>query len=126
MDFSKLIFSYAALLIIDGLAFQYIAQTKDISIIMPVVFGGFILIMGFMSLKKDLELFGRHGATAVSLIAFVTSVGSILELFSDTVQYSDLSNFVMAVLSLAFIVFAVQQFAAERGKEESGNGKMDS
>ncbi len=121
MNFSKLIFAYAALLIIDGLAFQYIANVRDISIIMPVIFGGFILLMGFMTLKKDMGLFGKHGATAVSLIAFITSVGSVLDLFTqatDKLLYSTYSQNIMAILSLTFIVFAVQQFAAERGDEK--------
>ncbi len=121
MNFSKLIFVYAALLIIDGLTFQYIANVRDISIITPVIFGGFILLMGFMTLKKDMDLFGKHGATAVSLIAFITSVGSVLDLFTeatDQLLYSTYSQNIMAILSLTFIVFAVQQFAAERGTDD--------
>ncbi len=117
MNFPKLILSYAVLLIIDGLIFQYVANLKDISLMTPIIFGGFILLMGFMSLKHDLGLFAKHGATAVSLIAFIVSVGSILELFSPesgSIQFSDISKSVMAVLSLVFIVFAVRQFAAER------------
>lgn len=124
MKFSKLIFGYAALLIIDGLAFQYIANINDISLMTPIIFGGFIMIMGLMSVKKDLGLIGRHGATAVSLIAFITSIGSILEVLSPAsgaIQYSDISNSVMAILSLAFIALAVQAFAAERGEEKANN-----
>ncbi|KAA3610330.1 MAG: hypothetical protein D8M58_06075 [Calditrichaeota bacterium] len=126
MKFSKLILAYAILLIIDGLLFQFIAGVKDISLLTPIIFGGFILIMGLMSLKKDLSLFARHGATAVSLIAFIISVGSILDIItpeSGSVQFVDISKTAMACLSLIFIIFAVRQFAEDRGKETDNDAQ---
>ena len=74
MQFSYLIFIYATLLIIDGITFQILALERDPSILTPVIFGGILLIMGVMTLKKDLQIFGKHGATALSLIAFISSL----------------------------------------------------
>ncbi len=124
MNFPKLIFAYAALLIIDSLVFQYFANIRDISLMTPIVFAGFILIMGIMSVKQDLALFGRHGATAVSLIAFITSITSIFTIIfpgDEAVALSEYAHAVMALLSLAFIALAVHAFAAERGEKEPEN-----
>ena len=72
--------------------------------------------MGFMSLKEDLQLFGKHGATALSLIAFISSLSNLFKLLSDfsAQDYENLSNSIMAVLSIIFLFLAVFQFGKER------------
>ena len=117
MQFSYLIFAYATLLIIDGITFQILAQERDPSILTPVIFGGILLLMGIMTIKKDLQLFGKHGASALSLIAFISSITNLIELFNSTFSMQDYINFsngIMAVLSIIFLVLAVRQFAEDR------------
>jgi len=117
MQFSYLIFSYAVLLIADGITFQILAPERDPAILTPVIFGGILFLMGIMSLKKDLQLFAKHGATALSLIAFISSLNNLAELFQytfDKPNYINLPNAIMAVLSIIFLVLAVRQFANDR------------
>ena len=124
MQFSYLIFFYATLLIIDGITFQILALERDPSILTPVIFGRILLIMGVMTLKKDLQIFGKHGATALSLIAFISSLNNLVELFNDsfsTQDYVNFSNAIMAVLSIIFLILAVRQFAKDRTNSSEKN-----
>jgi len=117
MPFSSLIFSYALLLLFDGIIFQIIAPARDADILYPAFLGGLILLMGFMTLKKDFQVFAKHGATALSLIAFITSVSDLSEWIQNlrTADYAQISNALMAVISLVFLILAVRKFAKEKG-----------
>jgi hypothetical protein len=117
MQFTFSIFVYAALLIIDGITIQILAGEKNPSILTPVFFGGIQILMGIMTIKKDLKLFGQHGSAALSLIAFVTSLQNFLGLFQNTSgmeYYINLANSIMAFFSILFLVLAVILFARER------------
>lgn len=124
MHFPKLILTYGLLLVFLSLLFHYLAGVKDIALLTPLIFGGFILIMAAMSIKPELGLFARHGATAVSLVAFAVSVPGIISIFSNVEglqAYIAYNKAIMAVLSIAFIGLAVQQFANERAQNEKND-----
>jgi len=124
MHFSYLIFGYAILIIADGVIFQLAAPQRDPAILMPVIFGGILIIMGFMSLNSDLKLFGRHGATALSLIAFIYSVNNFAELFRPTFSsnfYVNSANAIMSVFSLLFLILAVIRFGKDRQESSDKN-----
>jgi hypothetical protein len=116
MRFSSLIFIYALILLLDGIIFQIIAPARDTDILYPAFLGGLILLMGFITLKKDFRIFAKHGATALSLVAFITSVTDFSEWIQNlrTSDYAQISNSIMAILSLVFLILAVRQFAKER------------
>ena len=117
MQFSYLIFGYAAVLIIDSITFQILAPERDPSILTPLIFGGILILMGIMTLKKDLQLFGKHGAATLSLIAFISSLGNVTDLFTGTSTgqfYSNTANALMAVFSIIFLICAVIKFGMER------------
>ena len=116
MRFDFLIFSYSALLILFGVGLHILSGSEEVTIFTPITFGGIILIMGIMSLNKDLVLFGQHGATALSLIAFITSISGFIKIFDDkpAMFYSNLSDIYIAPLSIIFLVLAVRQFSIDR------------
>lgn len=124
MHFSYLIFGYAILILADGVIFQLAAPQRDPAILMPAIFGGILIIMGFMSLNRELKLFGRHGATALSLIAFIYSVNNFAELFRPTFSsnfYVNSANAIMAVFSLLFLILAVIRFGNDRQESSDRN-----
>ena len=117
MRFRILIFSYAILLFLDGVVFQLIADVRDPAILQPVLFSGIILLMGFLTLKQDFQLYAKHGAAALSVVAFASSVAYLNEIiknFPDALNFPNISNSVMNILSLIFLILAVIQFARER------------
>ena len=119
MRFRILIFSYAILLIFDGIIFQLLAAERNPVILQPVLFGGITLLMGFMALKQDLQLFAKHAATALSVIAFASSFTYLYKIITNSTEslnYANASNAVMNIFSLIFLLMAVQQFARERKK----------
>ena len=68
-----------------------------------------------MSVNKDFILFGQHGATALSLIAFITSVSGFIKIFKQTETfYLHFSDVYIATLSLIFLILAVRQFGIDR------------
>lgn len=122
MRFTILIFTYSALLIIYGVVNIIFFDKVAVEILSPIIFGGIILIMGIMSSNKDLVLFGQHGAAALSLIAFITSVSGFMNIFSEDHGsfYSNLSDIYLTIISLIFLVLAVRQFANDRKETPSG------
>jgi len=122
--FTVLIFIYAAVLAINGLAFQYFAESRDVALLTPVFFAGLMIIMGILTLKNDLKLYGRHGALGLSVLAFITSVGSFIKLITfsfNEITYNDLSDFLTATCSLVFLIIAVYRQKSEQltGKDIS-------
>ncbi len=116
MRFAYLIFSYSALLLIFGIGSHILFGSEEVNTFTPITFGGIILLMGIMSLNKDFVLFGQHGATALSLAAFISSLSGFLKIFDDDPRnsYSDLSDVYLATISLIFLLFAVRQFSIDR------------
>jgi len=117
MQFTVFIFTYAVLLIIDGVTIQILADEKNPSILTPAFFGGILIVMGIMSVKKDLKLFGQHGATALSLIAFITSLSNFIDLLQNIPGqqfYINLANGIMTIISILFLIIAVILFGKAR------------
>lgn len=122
MRFPILIFSYSSLLLIYGIINIILSSDPATINYMPMVFGGIILIMGIMSVNKDFVLFGQHGATALSLVAFITSLIGFVEVFNEQSEsfYSNLTDVYLASLSIFFLVLAVRQFGIDRKENPSG------
>ena len=124
--FSIIIFCYAAALATNGLVFQYLEGSRNIALLTPVFFAGLLIIMGIISLNKDLKLYGRHGATGLSVLAFITSVGSFIKLITfsfSKITYPDISDFITALCSLGFLIFAVFKLGRERMLQENASKK---
>lgn len=114
--FTKLIFIYAVLLGLDSLIVHFFVDVRDIELLKPALFAGIIFLMGYLSTRKDMYTFAKHAATALALVAFITSLGGVLNLFPEdgSLNYVAIVKTVMAALSITFIIVAVQLFAAER------------
>jgi hypothetical protein len=124
--FALIIFCYAAILAMNGLLFLYFAEVHDVTLFTPVFFAGLLILMGMISLKDDLKLYGQHGATGLSVLAFITSVGSFTKLFAlsfSNITYSDMSDFITAICSIGFLIFAVFKFGHERSLKENVSQK---
>lgn len=122
MHFPTMIFLYAAILFADSIIFSILAVEKNIAILTPAFFAGIIFLMGLVTLKKDFQLFGKHGATALSLIAFLSNVSSFLDISSESISYAAYSKATAAMISLVFLIFAVKKIGDERRQKENQNG----
>lgn len=116
-----MIFAYSILLILYGVINSIFLDKIEIIFLSPIFFGGIIFVMGIMSLNKDFVLFGQHGATTLSLIAFISSLPGFVNIINDSKEsfYSNLSDAYIAIASLLFLILAVNQFAKDREKKPS-------
>lgn len=123
MRFPSLIFIYAASLFLGGVFFQVLTSERDATLLVPFFFAGIIFLMGLVTLRKEFYAFGKHGAAGLSLIAFITNVGSFLDIsFSDPVNYSSLAKALTAFFSIIFLAIAVRKMGQERQNKETSNG----
>ena len=123
MRFPALIFIYSVTLFADGFIFGFLSGWQDIRVLTPVFFGGIIFLMAFVTIKIDFKIFGQHAATGLGLLAFITNVGSFLDLsVTNPEHYAALSKSVAALLSLIFLILAVKKIGDERSERESKNG----
>ena len=120
--FTTLVFIYAALLALISIVLQVISPERDSALLTPLVFAGIILIMGFMTLRNDLNIFGKHGASALCLIAFIVTVGSFLELGSEEISYAVIGKSLTALISIIFLSLFVKKIGDERRNIEGESG----
>jgi len=110
------IFAYALLLL--AIVFL-LGEPGNPNTLYPAMFGGLLLLLAALALKQDLRLIASHGATIVTLIAFVTTLGAAY----DWVTVTDADPFdgqkaLMSLLSLLFLSLFVYEFIHGRKQDD--------
>lgn len=106
-------------LIIVGLAGYFLTGAASITALIPAFFGTLIAMLGLMARSEKRRALAMHMAVFVALLGFLGSARGLLQLggvFDGTAARpaAVVSQSVMALLTLGYIVLAVQSFRAAR------------
>ena len=108
-----------ALLILLGLfGYGYALTTEYASptALIPAAIGILLLVLGLISKsKEDLRKHLMHAAVLVALLGFLASAGRLVSKIREiTFSVSYVSQVLMAVICLAFVVISVKSFINAR------------
>lgn len=106
-------------LIVLGLAGYFMTGMVSITALIPAFFGLALALLGLVARDERKRKHAIHAAVVVALIGFAGSVGGLLQIgsvFDGTAARpaAVISRTLMSVLTLGYIILAVQSFVAAR------------
>jgi lysylphosphatidylglycerol synthetase-like protein (DUF2156 family) len=116
----NLAIAIGAALVLLGVGTYWASDGASITALIPAFFGLVLALLGVLGTYPKLRRHMMHVAAALCLLAFLGTVNGVLQMVSvlSGVQIerprAAFSQAVMAVLSLAFVIFAVRSFIIAR------------
>ncbi len=112
------------LLILLGIAGYAVAVMNDnasATAMIPAAFGTVLVALGIVSqMKEGLRKHLMHVAVVVALLGFIATAGRLISRLSQlTASPAVISQVLMAIVCLIFVVLAIRSFAAARRNREA-------
>lgn len=104
------------LLGVAGYIYGVMSGNASITALIPAVFGIVLAGLGFASrAKENLRKHLMHAAVVVALIGFILPAGRLISRFGElTFSVAVLSQILMAVICLIFVILGIKSFADAR------------
>jgi hypothetical protein len=104
------------LLGIIGYGYGMYTGSASLTAMIPAVFGIVLMVLGHLAIAKESwSKHAMHLAVIFALLGFILPVGRLVSKFSSlTMSAAAISQIVMAILCLVFVVLAVRSFMAAR------------
>ena len=114
---------FGAVLILLGIIGYVVAVSNNnasVTALIPAFFGIALAVLGVLSqLKEGLRKHLMHVAVVVALLGFIATAGRLISRLSElTASPAVISQAVMALVCLVFVVLAIRSFAAARRNRE--------
>ena len=111
-------------LIVLGLAGYFLSGAVSLTALIPAGFGVVLALAGVMARNERMRKHAMHAAVLVALIGFLGSIRGALQIgayFDGTAARpaAVLSQTIMAVLTLGYIVMAVRSFVQARASRRA-------
>ena len=109
------------LLGIVGYAIAVNDGNASVTALIPAGFGVVLAALGLISqIKDNLRKHLMHVAVVIALLGFIATAGRLISRLSQlTASPAVISQAVMAVVCLAFVILAIRSFAAARRNREA-------
>ena len=106
-------------LVILGLAGYFLSGAASLTALIPAVFGVALAVAGLIARDERKRKHAMHAAVVVALLGFLGSVRGLLQidaLFNGTAARpaAVISQSIMALLTLGYIVMAIRSFVNAR------------
>jgi len=106
-------------LIVLGLAGYFLTGMASVTALIPAFFGTVIALAGLIARDERKRKHAMHAAVAIALIGFLGSIRGLLQIgsvFDGTAARpaAVISQAIMAVLTLGYVVMGVRSFIAAR------------
>jgi len=101
------------LLILQGIGFYVVTETKSVTALIPAFFGAPIFLLGLAAMKESIRMHALHGAVGVALLGLLAPIGRIA---SAGLSFSaaGISLLLMIVLCAALLILGVKSFVDAR------------
>lgn len=104
------------ILILQGILTYFISESRSFTALIPAIFGGLLVVTGFLAKKPE---FRKHAMHAAALVALLGVVGALMRAIpalagGGAIGLGVASQLAMAVLLIIFLVLAIRSFIAAR------------
>ena len=102
-----------------GYGYGMYGGNASLTALIPAAFGLALMVLGHLAnAKENLRKHLMHVAVIVALVGFLVPAARLISKTGElSLSAAFLSQFMMAVLCLAFVILAVRSFIAARGSE---------
>jgi len=116
MNLPKMTIAIGVLLILQGVGFYVVTETKSITALIPTFIGLPILILGCVALKESVRKHAMHGAVTFALFGLLAPIGRIA---SAGLKFSaaGVSLVLMIVLCGGLLILGVKSFIDARRRQ---------
>ena len=108
------------LLGIGGYGYGIYIDNASLTALIPAAFGIVLMVLGHLAIAKEsMRKHLMHAAVLIGLLGFILPAGRLMSKFSSlTMSAAVISQALMALICLIFVVRAVQSFIAARRTAE--------
>ncbi|MGH7457717.1 MAG: hypothetical protein ACREKN_01370 [Longimicrobiaceae bacterium] len=116
----KLTLAFGALLIVLGLSAYFGTGGVSVTALIPAFFGALFILLGWLATRERLRKHAMHGAAALALLGVLGTArgvpAALALLGGGTVERpgAAVTQAVMFLLSLVFLLLCVRSFVAAR------------
>jgi lysylphosphatidylglycerol synthetase-like protein (DUF2156 family) len=120
MNLPKTTIAVGVLLILQGLGFYFLTETKSMTALIPAFVGLPIALLGFVAMKESLRKHAMHGAVALALVGLLAPIGRIA---SAGLNFSPagVSLLLMIVLCSGLLILGIKSFVDARLRRAKEN-----
>lgn len=118
MNLPKTTIAIGLLLILQGVGFYVVTETKSLTALIPAFFGVPILLLGFAALKESIRKHAMHGAVALALLGLLAPIGRIASA-GLKLSAAGVSLVLMIVLCGGLLVLGIKSFVDARRRQAS-------
>ena len=116
--------TFGIVLILLGLASYFLTGRTSATALIPAFFGAAFVILALLARSDNARKHAMHAAVVVALLGFLGSIRGLLQIgavFDGTAARpaAVVSQSIMAVLTLGYIVMAVQSFVKARASRRA-------
>lgn len=111
---------YGALLIALGVIGYIASGAASVTALIPAFFGLPVVVLGALALKENIRMHAMHGAVLIGLLGFLGALRGVPDALRVLVggeverPAAAVSQGIMALASLVFVVLCVQSFIQAR------------
>ncbi len=122
MNMLNMTFGYAIILIVLGLVGYFGLGRESLTALIPAFFGAAVLLAALVATRETMRRHAMHVAVVLAVLAFAGTVSGVpkaITLLSGgevARPNAVIVQAVMAILSLAYVAFAVRSFINARRK----------
>ena len=124
MNMPKLTLSVGTALVLVGIVFYSISESKSMTALIPTWMGLILLVCGIIAVAKEgARKHVMHVGMLVGLLGFLGSAGRIPKALAggEGLGLAGTSQLLTAVLCLVYLVFGIRSFrAARKAREAAG------
>ncbi len=108
--------TFGIILILQGIITYFISDSRSFTALIPAIFGGLLVVLGFVAKKPDLR---KHAMHAAAMVALLGIIGALMRAIPALARGAEInlgigSQLVMGVLLIIFLVLCIRSFIAAR------------
>jgi lysylphosphatidylglycerol synthetase-like protein (DUF2156 family) len=116
MNLPKTAIAVGLLLILQGVGFYVVTETKSVTALIPTFFGIPILLLGCVALKESVRKHAMHGVVTLALLGLLAPIGRIASA-GFKLSAAGVSLVLMIVLCGGLLVLGVKSFVDARRRQ---------
>lgn len=113
MNLPRTTIAIGVLLVLQGLGFYFVTETKSTTALIPAFFGLPIAVLGCVALKESLRKHAMHAAVALALLGLLAPIGRIASA-GLKLSPAGVSLVLMIVLCGGLLVLGIKSFVDAR------------
>jgi hypothetical protein len=103
-------------LILQGVGFYVVTETKSITALIPTFFGLPIFLLGCAALKESIRKHAMHGAVALALLGLLAPIGRIASA-GFKLSAAGVSLILMIALCASLLTLGIKSFIDARRRQ---------